>query len=303
MKKHNLLITMLLPFVLVACGGDGGITPVTYTGSTTQAEITTDNAEEVVVDSVSSTSTTSAANGATSAVNGKAINKALNFVKSKASQYSETMRYAPVTVSDTVAGTCGGSMSFTTTIDDQTFDMSSAITANNYCEDEMTMSGTMNMTFSFSQENAGLKVIFNNLKVTSAIESFTISGTMESTGLFSRTMTMNMVVVDNKSSEQIKLENFIVTTGTTDVEFSGKIYTATSGYVDVTTLTPMDFGTDGHMTAGSIKFTGASSSVTLSAQVGGGYKMETDIDGDATIDDTQTGAWADLSSEPLFGTF
>ena len=304
MKKHNLLITILLPFVLVACGGDGG--GVTYTGLTTQAEITAENSKTVVVESISTTSTTSAAQDASSASNQKAINKALNFAKSKATEITESMRYASQTVTDTVDGTCGGSMTVasTSSITETSIAVNVSLTANDYCDDEMIMSGSMNTVFIIASEAVTLKITFNGLKVVSTTDSFTLSGTIEGEGLFASSLVMNLIVVDNNTTEQIKLENFEVTTGKTNVTFSGRIYTAKTGYVDVTTITPMTFGTDGHMTSGSIKFTGASSSsVILSAQTGGGYKMETDTDGDGTIDDTQTGAWSGLSSDPLFGTF
>jgi len=295
---------ILLPFFLVACGGDSPVS-MTYTGSTIQAEITDSNAKTVVVDGISTTSATSSANGASAGMGNKATHKALKLAKAKAFSISRDMRSAPMTFTESETGPCGGTLSFDATVDDETFEIKMAATFNNYCEDDITMSGSMlmDMSLNSSQSDYIIKMTFTNLKVNMDSESITMSGTMSSEGILSSSLVMNMIMLDNKTNEQVKYENFIVTLGANDVEYSGRIYHSVYGYVDVTTLLPMTFDSSGYMSSGSIEFAGSNSSTTLSAATNGGYLLETDIDGDGSVDVTDTGAWADLSTDALFSTF
>jgi len=303
MKKVYLLLSLFSLLFLAACGGDGN--SLSYTGSSAPASISTTNAETFVVEGLSSTSTTAGANNTSSGVGNKARSKALAYAKSKAMSLSEGLMMAPQSYSDSEAGPCGGSLSFNAIVDDVTFDMSISATFSNYCVDNVTLSGSMNMQMILNSSTSEITVnmSFDNLTVVDGADSFTMSGTMVSQGLLASSMTLNMIMLDNKNNEQVKLENFIVSTGSSAVEFSGRMYHSVHGYVDVTTPTPMSFDSSGYMTSGSLKFSGASSSAILSATTEGGYQLEIDENGDGVIDLTQTGAWSELSSDALFASF
>jgi len=305
MRKTNLLLTMVIPFFLVACGGDPAGT-MTYTGITTQAGITDTNAKTVVVDEMSNTNATSNATGASDSLSDEARNKALKYAKTKALSFSQRERSAVTSSSDTEVGPCGGTVIYDTTINDVTFEIDITATFKSYCEDNALMSGSMlfEMELNSSQTDYAAKITYTNFTVNEDNMLHTMSGTVTSEGiLFSSTLTLNMVMANNTKSEQIKLENFVVTTGAYSVEYSGRIYHSTHGYVDVTTLTPMSFDSSGYMSSGSIKLDGANSYAILSAATNGGYVLEIDSNADGIIDSTETGAWTDLSDEALFGIF
>ena len=303
MRKVSLLTTLLMSLFLVACGGDPAAT-MTYTGITTQAAITDTNAKTVVVDEMSNTNATSSATGVSSNVGNKVKNKALKYAK--AWSQSQGVRSAAVSYSDSDVGPCGGTVDYNTTVDDTTFEISISATFVSYCEDNALMNGTMNMDMSLnsSQTDYAVNIVFTNLTVSIDNAVVTMSGTMSSEGIISsQSLVLNMVMVNNTKSEQVKLENFVVTTGSYSVEYSGRIYHSTHGYVDVTTLEPMSFDSSGYMSSGSIELAGANSNAILSAGTNGGYQLEIDLNADGVIDSTETGAWADLSDEALFGTF
>lgn len=303
MRIIRSLVILLLPLIFTACGGDPAAT-MKYTGITTQAEITDSNAKTVVVDEMSNTSATSSATGASSSVSNKVKNKALKYAK--ALSISQGTRSAAVSYSDSEVGPCGGTVDYNTTVDEVTSEINSTATFSSYCEDDALMSGTMQMemVLNSSQTDYAVNITFSNFAVSIDNTLVTMSGTMTSEGILSSSsLVLNMVMVDNTKSEQVKLENFVVTTGRYSVEYSGRIYHSTHGYVDVTTLEAMSFDSSGYMSSGSIKLAGASSYAILSAATNGGYLLEIDINADGTIDSTETGAWADLSDEALFGAF
>ena len=305
MRKVSLLTTLLMSLFLVACGGDPAAT-LTYTGITTQAAITDTNAKTVVVDEMSNTNTTSSATGASSSVSDDARNKAFKYAKSKALSFSQGVRSAVTSSSESEVGPCGGKVTYDTTVNDVTYEIDITATFQSYCEENALMSGSMffEMDLNARRTDYAAKITYTNFTVYEDNLQFTMSGTVTSEGIFYSTpLTLNMVMVNNTKSEQVKLENFVVTTGASSVEYSGRIYHSTHGYVDVTTLEPMTFDSSGYMSSGSIKLEGANSNAILSAATNGGYLLELDINADGVVDTSETGAWAELSDEALFGTF
>lgn len=70
----------------------------------------------------------------------------------------------------------------------------------------------MDMSLNSTQTDYAVKIMFTNLTVSIDDTTIIMSGTMSSEGIISsQSLVLNMVLVDNTKSEQVKLENFEVT--------------------------------------------------------------------------------------------
>jgi len=294
MNTNRIFISLpiiLFSIVLTACGGGGGgdgPPPITYTGSSTPANIDSTNAKELsggatqlgefggagltaAVDTGSQQKKSGTSILSQAAV--KAINNKLNAELSSTAtihNFSETMQ-----------GTCGGSLSSNLDADDalSTLSVSGTLRFNDYCENGATISGQFNLSGSV------------NASVTSM--NFTMS-------------TSSILIRDNASSDVYKAENYALTVmanlnssgiiTSTTVSIKGRFYDPLYGYVLVTTPSVLHYsGSSAWPDSGSIKIAedGGVNSATLSVYAPDPtqYQLEVNIGGKIT---TTTGNWAEL---------
>jgi hypothetical protein len=153
----------------------------------------------------------------------------------------------------------------------------------------MNVSGAVDLV---TLEITHMEMVFDQLTVTSASGSVTMSGTVS--GNFappSLTLTMNYLIRDNGSDKVYKVENYVVTyvEGLDWVETtcsSGRYYHPDYGYVEVATVEPFtqyvgDFGPS----SGDLIITGATlTKASLMALTANAFEVTADTDGNGTFE-------------------
>ncbi len=293
MKKHLSLAIFLAFTMLTACGGGGGGGGgATYTGSTSPAELTATNVDVIAKESIQVGSMGSMGNISFSKPGGESLaNGPLYATLAKMARDAAQVNYATETFSDTISGDCGGSASFTMTIDDVTYDFSGSMTFNNYCLAGTIMSGSVSFTGSVNQNTNELTMTMTlkNISGQSMGESYTLSGTIKTViGSTSATMTMDLVVKDNVTSKVYKMENYTLSVSGSYVDISGRFYYPDYGYVTISTPTAFyyPYGAS-YPSQGVMVMTGANN-VTAKMTISNStqYTLEVDLNGDGDYTDT-----------------
>lgn len=318
MKKYYLQIisTFFTATLLVACGGGGGDNAggnsgITYTGPTSAANISGTNASTLAKTALFSNSTTSVSvfkSGTTNKTDSAIaamiktlghLPRQINLNKSQLTQSSRAV-VAPATP---IPGSCGGSYTYSFDVNETTGSFTGSLTFSAYCEDVnnvvngvMTISGTVNVN---TVELVSFSMTFNNLTINDAAVSMSFNGTMTvSMPSFNTTLfTMSMDAIDN-SGVSVRIENFAVQTidnGTYEtISTSGRFYHSQYGYVDISTLTPMNISLTGdYPYSGIILLTGVNNSrarVTFAAA--NNYVLEVDADGNGNFELLGNCNWA-----------
>lgn len=329
------LFGVVLIVIMTACGGGGGgsisgggSATISYTGLTTQAAITDANSATIASSAYqggttgSSIGNIAAMSQSSSEVNQgkprhlilaqiveKAVRK-IDFTSAKQSANSK----AVTSESIYIAGDCPGSpgsASGTLSVNDVTGEFSGTIDFNSYCSQGYVTSGGTNVSGAVDFDYYGdpfismLDASFNALTVTSSCgDSLTAGGGFNLSVIgVSETLTINMRVRDNSTSEVFWIENYTVTAtdngSYADVSITdGKFYHPDYGYVTVATTTPMRFyvGSD-WPSQGVIVYTGsAGKKAKLTVLTSSQYRITTAVDGDGLYDDYDSGAiyWSDI---------
>ncbi|MBI4596187.1 MAG: VCBS repeat-containing protein [Candidatus Tectomicrobia bacterium] len=126
----------------------------------------------------------------------------------------------------------------------------------------------------------------------------------------SETLTLDIEGRDNRNGDLFRFENFSVTTTFDNYfqptrfseSFNGRVYVGNEGYVDVVTLSPLQYASiiqDNPDSGGPIQFTGdnGSKAQVIPASTGRA-RLEVDSDGDGTSETENVYQWNDLSGEP-----
>ena len=316
--SRRLAVAGACAIALVACGGGGGgggPSSISYTGSTTQATIDGSNATALAGSAFASGDA-----GASANVLGVASGSVSQPVEQRSIKIANVLQSAigkidlqslPTTAvgtvqteSQTVAGPCGGSFSYTISVDDVTGDFSGSLSFNAYCEQvgnsisgHVSFSGQIDvntLTFISLQFNAAYLAVVDNGS------NFAISGTVAF--VFSgstATVTENFSIQDG-SGEVYKVANLVIVMTNTLSEvqetLNGRFYHPDHGYVDVvTTATFVIPIGSAYPTSGSLTINGAGNTkAVLTALSDGTYTLDIDVDGDGITDQTKSGNWVDL---------
>ncbi len=326
MRHFSLLMLSLclVATTITGCGGSGGGgnesgPSLPYTGNNAPAMITDSNADTLAGTALYGTTANSMAlsvsgdSGAQDKSNLNMIGFAqtlANLTRTigaddmAASSYSNAMQ----TVEIIEDGSCGGSVAFNLTVDDETGLFSGKIVFSSYDEcfgetisGQVTASGAVNPD---TEELEELNINFTKLSVTSSLGSETLSGTVSTltTGPYSYVVTCSMRYQVN-SAATCKLDNLVMTFedygNQVRVSLSGRAYHPVEGYVELTTTTPLeiDYGND-YPHAGVIEMRGANGT-------GGGatkgvvtfeninlYSIEVDASGDGSVDNLLSCTWS-----------
>ncbi|MDH5651493.1 MAG: hypothetical protein OEZ39_06430 [Gammaproteobacteria bacterium] len=316
-------LVLLLTACLGGGGGGGGPAPANYDGLTSQAALTGTNAQDFAETSIDGASPSGnlaagAEGGSTTNNTGQMAGFLRTFIQlspvleelringgtgSSGSPYNSAIQ----TSGSTTDSPCGGSMSFSMSIDDVTFDWSGYISFSNFkdCDSGSVTNGSL----SFSGNLTSTTYTFNAMSITEGSESFVLTGTMVMTGMPGATgssfsMTMNMDFRDNNANETYRMRNMVIamTVGTTDttMTMTGDIYHPTYGFVTVATTTPITIPNSGNLpTSGVMTLTGSGgSTTTVTYQNDGTYDLAIDTNGDTTVDITKTCTWSTQTCTP-----
>lgn len=301
----SLLLMLITTLLMTACGGgggDGGKTPVliSYTGITTQATITADNAVELTLMALDAGEIGA---DAAAEVKGPANLRYLKLVQVLRDSTenivlipsSQAIVGAIVPVSGTKTGNCGGSASIEGTVDDQTGDSSGTMTFDNYCSDGLTMNGVVSFSGIYdlvAEDFDVFSMSTDSLSATDGVISFTMRGTItfdyRNVPILA---TMDMLLQDGASEEVYWADDYLINvwddSGYTDYSITGRSYHPDYGYVDVTTPTPFRiYDTDDYPTQGVLEIQGQGNTMArLTALTNTTYQVIADTNGDGDFID------------------
>lgn len=302
---------------LAACGGGGGgggasAGGFSYTGSTAQAAIDETNAAALAGGAFVTGDAGASANVVGVAASGSAVQqrsvKVANALRDAVRRIdfldsSSTAVSALQQESNTVTGPCGGSFSYSISVDDQTGSFSGMLDFSSFCQEpgdsisgQVSFSGQIDLN---TLQFVSLQFTATALGLADNGKDFAINGTI--TFAFagaSATITENFDIRDG-SGKVYRVQNLVValTTGTSETQemLSGRFYHPDYGYVDVTTTAVFHIPTGSDFpVSGSLTVTGTGGKAMLTALSGSQYQLDIDADGDDTFEKTVIGNWADL---------
>lgn len=312
----TMVIFGLLAIVGTGGGGGGGgssSASLTYTGLTSQALIDTSNAQ-TLADGVYSGGVVGTEMTGFGAVQDygtgqgdmrlftteKALESALlqiDFVSRSYGTYQGAVYNDSVTLPP---GSCGGSASYTISIDDQTGAFSGTFIFNNYCDGDVTFTGTVGFSGNVDLGTGYLlnfNFTFNSLTGIILGESITLDGTIAIVvNVSPMTITMNVLMRDNGTGKVYRFDNFTMTIldggSYVDVTVTGRYYDPDYGYVDISSPTPLRiYNVDDWPSAGMIELDGAtgiggfSTKARLTAIDNLTCRVQADTNGDDDYDD------------------
>lgn len=324
MRRTLLYVTgsVLLSGLLQACGGGssgGGEAPdntVTFTGLTSQAQVTETNAPELATAALTN-GTASATSSTAIGVAGKGGNGSLpthhlsNVFGQIDIQRAISPAAATSVAADPVTQDCadGGRITGEATVDPNNGSFSGDITFENCAEAGLTSNGTMTFSGSVdidSQElNSSLTLAFTDFNTRStgnntAAVDITLNGSMEcdlTAVLTAFGCTQSFDVRDNLTGETFRTENLQVAfsdnTGGSAVSISGNFYHPDHGYVEIVTDTALSWADgDSWPSSGEIRLLGtANSSARITVIDNTQYMLEVDNDGDGVFESNSVEDW------------
>ena len=281
-RAPSAVACLLAAFLLFGCGGGGGGDSASlYTGITSPATVTDNNAEEIALQSYQagdlSSSTVSilgVSESGNSAVGSPKLLTLARMLKESADRMpvlsgttvplgSSTSAHPMATYDNTIYDGQGGSMTVHLSIDDQTGEFSGTFRFNSmHGDDGELISGLASVSGSFDMTGGSfthIRFSFNPITMDDGLQSASIYGTvdLQSDG-FSASATMNIFLQDGNTLETVWISGYRMTLTDgpdadldgepdyVDATVSGKIYLPYFGYVVVSMPTPFRYYA-GHM--------------------------------------------------------
>ena len=263
-KKFGLMLSIVCILGLISCGGGGGgggggdfvpsqPTGLTYTGVTTPAVIDSNNAAELASD----------------ALIGGETGSNLEIFTSVTEQQTKTNReiqlyeivhilggplykidfdshrgdsLAVQTEQETVNGDCGGSASYTVTMDDVNGTFTGSMTFTDYCNENTAISGTAGFSGQFNVDTSdflNFALSINMVSLTSGDQSYVIDGDVSVDVSGSPSVASLDMFMKDSSGEVFWVNDYRLKISEgidyVDLEVSGRFYHPTHGYVDLST--------------------------------------------------------------------
>lgn len=317
--KNLFLPLLLISLALIGCGGGGGSGSdggggggLTYSGKTTPASINSTNAETITSEALLAASVGAAFTLSSSSP--EDVNPATNRLLvielpkllHRSARSADWPRAGEIalqrTESETIAGSCGGTLSYTLTVNDSSGDFVGIFVYSGYCDDGITINGRVNVDGSIDLATGEFNVInfaFENL----ATDDVAISGDLSINEAGPSTIvSMDFLVADTTSDKIYWINDYTlviteIDVDDTEVVITGTFYYPDYGYVTVSTPLPFIFiSTDEWPSSGMMLCEGSgNTSAKLTAVDNQFYEIAADTNGDA-IDDYFSGVqrWADL---------
>jgi hypothetical protein len=151
------------------------------------------------------------------------------------------------TETDTIAGSCGGSASYTLRVDYQTGDLSETFRFSNYCDEGITVSGFVTVDGEinlYTEEIKLLSVTFSNLSA----EEMTLQGDISVDATVTLlVIEMEYLTIDIETGKVYWINNYVLllTEGIDFVEVEiessagSRFYNHDFGYVNLSTTAPL----------------------------------------------------------------
>jgi hypothetical protein len=316
-KTGLVLLLSIIAVQFMSCNQVDGNSPedkpLVYTGLTTPAKVTMENGVEITngayfggqasenLGSFSvKTRDANSTNNTDLPIHYRIRKTLVNYIKKSAEPLYVSLR-STQTESKTVNGPCGGTVSSTLTMDDQTLEFSGSVVFSDFCEDGITLSGSISIAGIFSTKSVILmefNMSFKNVSVVSQSESFSMEGNI-SVAIqddLSTISTSNSMLRDNNSGIVNKVENLVIKISSpfaaASLEISGRFYHSLHGYVDISTPVPFQMGSTGTIIEGEFMVTGTNQSKAKMTIVSNQeYKISVDSDGDGTFEWDTTLNW------------
>jgi hypothetical protein len=320
MKKSSKLVwlirgTVVLSIVMLyfGCGGGGGggggggAIPEEYIGKTSEAPITYDNAQTIMVSAYSSGMSGQSVGGVMGAQAGESsggFSMPLTVINSLPFKNLLNKGLLFKTASKTTEppdhGECGGTSTITYTGEKvgDTADM----VFDNYCEYGFTINGKIHMTLvSDSDVSSKVSAVFTNVTVKTSCLSVTESGTMdmETTDTYTRYTYKYFTCTNNTTHKTTMMNDYVATI--TDGDYndygsysyptlteSGTYYYPDYGYVTISTPVTLKIGSYG-VSSGVLKAVGADGSTATITFSNGAYSISIDDNGDGSFTKTIDG--------------
>ena len=306
----QLFIGMLAIFTLGACGGGGGGDNSGYSGVTSQATVTTANAQDLAVNAyqggpIGQSLVSPLAHSAVPAATGNRLLDFAALTRNLAQQIHPgatggiVTPQAMVTVTDTVQGTCGGTAQVSFTADDVTGKYTGSAVYTDYCDAGVTLNGTEALSGQVDTTTGDLmnaSTSFQGLSMSDATGSATLTGTetleIANDGL-NIVETIDMVLKDNASDKTYWINNYRLDLSLSnlilpdiDISISGRFYDPDRGYVEIVTETPLHIPNGAEdASSGVLVFQGAeNTSARLTVNGDGTYLIEADADGNGSYE-------------------
>jgi len=216
---------------------------------------------------------------------------------------------AIITDSDTLFGSCGGSVYYDVSLDSIFGDFSGTADFREYCDasnPDLVLDGITDFAGDyevFSLEIDDFSFICRDLNVTSSAGSYVLNGSLNgSVSAAQADLTTSSVLQDTGTGKTYWLKDFVIKAfrgnGFVEIELSGRYYDHDHGYVDVFSSEPFrvydyeDWPASGILTMeGAEGEQGGKTVARLIVLDGDLFMIEADMDGDGIFDD--------YNSEPL----
>jgi len=314
-----IIIALTFPLIYGGCAGGGGGSSdgsdgITYSGLTDPAEINETNAEDI----------TAGAFGAGlvgDGMMGLSLDKGSNdnfirkfrtvkvplilsdslYLIDYTTSSAGDLQAAVQTAKETINGSCGGSMSYTVSVDDVKGTFNGRFTFSNYCNDGTTINGGARFNGRINMDTGEFiraHLSFDNL----AGGGLTLDGDIEiDFSLSPNLITLDAYGQDPNSGKTYWIRDYSVSidenTGFVEIEMAGRFYHPDYGYVTLSTTVPFTLHDgDEWPTSGALVVTGRNNSkAKITAIDNLNCFIEADIDGDDSYEwDSGTIAWDDI---------
>lgn len=280
------LLALAIVVLISACGGGGtSKQTVAYSGKTSKAAITAQNANDLCIGSIkyfpaiyeTQGNATSSSRSSTIIAAAKATNPRL-LIK-KVADNSQASNAEPESY-------CGGSSSYSNKVKADG-SASGTVSFADYCGGNLTYNGSMNFTKPDSaMEQSDFS--FTDMAVKGKSSSVAMSGTIQTAG---NNTVFDLLVQDGSTSKTVKLSNYSVTqnspvSSVSTFSIGGQYFDPAYGYVDAQTALPLKQGNSGETlpSEGVIMISGANGSqARMTFLPNGAYKVE--------VDEAGTGSW------------
>lgn len=266
-NNFGLMLSIMCITGLISCGGGGGggdavigptaPTGLTYTGVTSPAVIDSNNAAELASDALIGGETGSNLGifGSVSDTQSKILReiKLYDVVKIFGdplyridfdSHRGDSL--AVQTEQDSVAGECGGSASYSLTMDDVNGIFTGSMTFSGYCNQNATITGTAGFSGQLNVDTGdflNFVLTINMVSLTSSNQSYVIDGNVSVDVSGSASVALLEMLMKDSSGEVFWVKNYKLTIAEgidyVDLEVSGRFYHPTHGYVDLSTILPV----------------------------------------------------------------
>jgi hypothetical protein len=309
-KAWQRIAAVVMGLSLAACGGSGGgQSSVTYSGVTTQAEVTSGNAVTLATTAYQGGNSGGALalvgvvaepagprGGAARAVTlSRVLKNAVTAARFSPAGSPQATVGATVSVSDSLPdGNCGGSASFSGSADEVTGEFHATFNFSGWCNDGVTVSGRVTASGAFdvnAEELLDLEFSFAVLTVSDGIDTFRGSGTISATFGTSEILTIDMNFESGDGTVYRASDLALAvspTTGGESVTVIGRVYHPVHGYVEVTTPQALVVLTgDTFPSSGELVVTGSGGSkARLTPLSATQFQIEVDADGDDSYETT-----------------